>query len=122
MLFQAGAVNRLGAIEQGSTVGDWDEDEQRRQMTISASLAHLEWQGRKINLIDTPGEPSFQGEILADPRVEGALIVVSAVIGVEVQTSRVWARARSLRARSESSRQHARPRAEPTFPAEVRPA
>jgi elongation factor G len=94
MLFQTGAVNRLGTIEQGSTVGDWDEDEQRRQMTISASLCHLEWQGRKINLIDTPGEPSFQGDAVAALRVvEGTLIVVSAVMGVEVQTSRVWARA-----------------------------
>jgi elongation factor G len=97
MLFQAGAVNRLGSIDQGSTVGDWDEDEQRRQMTISASLAHLEWQGRKINLIDTPGEPSFQGEMVSSIRVvEGALIVVSGVMGVEVQTSRVWARAEEL--------------------------
>jgi elongation factor G len=97
MLFQAGAVNRLGTIEQGSTVGDWDEDEQRRQMTISASLAHLDWQGRKINLIDTPGEPSFQGDAIASLRVvEGALIVVSGVMGVEVQTSRVWARSEEL--------------------------
>jgi elongation factor G len=97
MLFQAGAVNRLGTIEQGSTVMDWDEDEQRRQMTISSSLAHLEWQGRKINLIDTPGEPSFQGEMVSSIRVvEGALIVVSGVMGVEVQTSRVWARAEEL--------------------------
>jgi elongation factor G len=97
MLFQAGAVNRLGTIELGSTVGDWDEDEQRRRMTISASLCHLEWQGRKINLIDTPGEPSFQGDTIAALRVvEGALIVVSGVMGVEVQTSRVWARAEDL--------------------------
>jgi elongation factor G len=97
MLFQSGAVNRLGTIEQGSTVGDWDEDEQRRQMTISASLCHVEWQGRKINLIDTPGEPSFQGDAIASLRVvEGALIVVSGVMGVEVQTSRVWARAEEL--------------------------
>jgi elongation factor G len=97
MLFQAGAVNRLGTIEQGSTVGDWDDDEQRRQMTISASLSHLDWQGRKINLIDTPGEPSFQGEMVSSIRVvEGALIVVSGVMGVEVQTSRVWARAEEL--------------------------
>jgi elongation factor G len=97
MLFQAGAVNRLGTIEAGSTVSDWDEDEQRRQMTISASLAHVEWQGRKINLIDTPGEPSFQGEMVSSIRVvEGVLIVVSGVMGVEVQTSRVWARAEEL--------------------------
>src|SRR5215210_4642332 len=94
MLFQSGSVNRLGAIEQGSTVADWDEDEQRRQMSISATLCHTEWQGRKINLIDTPGEPSFQGEAISALRVvEGTLIVVSGVMGVEVQTSRVWNRA-----------------------------
>ena len=93
MLFQSGAVNRLGTIEQGSTVADWDEDEQRRQMSISASLCHLEWQGRKINLIDTPGEPSFQGDMISALRVvEGTLIVVSGVMGVEVQTNRVWSR------------------------------
>src|ERR687895_1582184 len=68
MLFQSGAVNRLGAIEQGSTVADWDEDEQRRRMSISASLCHVEWQGRKINLIDTPGEPSFPGHTIASLR------------------------------------------------------
>ncbi|MDQ3778317.1 MAG: elongation factor G [Actinomycetota bacterium] len=97
MLFQSGAVNRLGTIEQGSTVGDWDEDEQRRQMTISASLCHVEWQGRKINLIDTPGEPSFQGDTIAALRVvEGSLVVVSGVMGVEVQTNRIWSRAEEL--------------------------
>src|SRR5690242_18007290 len=51
MLFQTGAINRLGTIEAGNTVSDWDDDEQRRQMSLSASLCHLEWQGRKINLI-----------------------------------------------------------------------
>ena len=97
MLFQSGAVNRLGTIEQGSTVADWDEDEQRRQMSISAALCHLEWQGRKINLIDTPGEPSFQGDMIAALRVvEGTLIVVSGVMGVEVQTNRVWSRSEEL--------------------------
>ena len=61
MLFQAGATNRLGSVEQGTTVSDWDEDEQQRQMSISASLCHLEWQGRKINLIDTPGDAELPG-------------------------------------------------------------
>ncbi|HEX2304420.1 MAG TPA: GTP-binding protein, partial [Gaiella sp.] len=97
MLFQAGLVNRLGTIEQGSTVSDWDDDEQRRAMSISSSLCHTEWQGRKINLVDTPGEPSFQGEAIAALRVvEGTLIVVSGVMGVEVQTGRVWERADEL--------------------------
>ena len=117
MLFQAGAINRLGTIEQGSTVTDWDDDEQRRQMTISATLAHLEWQGRKINLIDTPGEPSFQGDMVSSIRVvEGALIVVSGVMGVEVQTSRVWARADELELARVVLREHARPRARRLLP------
>jgi elongation factor G len=94
MLFQAGAVNRLGTVEQGSTVSDWDEDEHRRQMSLAASLEHVEWQGRKINLVDTPGDPGFQGDTVAALQVvEGALLVMSAVMGVEVGTTRVWARA-----------------------------
>ena len=94
MLFQAGAINRLGTIEAGSTTGDWDDDEHNRQMSLAASLCHVEWQGRKINLIDTPGDPGFQGDMIAALRVvEGALVVVSAVMGVEVQTSRAWQRA-----------------------------
>jgi len=97
MLFQAGATNRLGVVEQGTTVSDWDEDEQQREMSISASLCHLEWQGRKINLIDTPGEPSFQGDAISSLHVvEGALVTVSGVMGVEVQTARNWHRAEEL--------------------------
>jgi elongation factor G len=97
MLFQAGATNRLGVVEQGTTISDWDEDEQQREMSISDSLTHLEWQGRKINLIDTPGEPSFQGDAIAALHVvEGALVTVSGVMGVEVQTARNWQRAEDL--------------------------
>jgi elongation factor G len=97
MLFQAGATNRLGVVEQGTTVSDWDEDEQARQMSIADTLCHLDWQGRKINLIDTPGEPSFQGDAIAALHVvEGALVTVSGVMGVEVQTTRNWARAEEL--------------------------
>src|SRR5438128_2868562 len=94
MLFQAGATNRLGTIEAGSTVSDWDEDEQRRQMSLAAAVCHLEWQDRKINLIDTPGDAGFSGDAIAALRVvEGALFVVSGVMGVEVQTNRLWQRA-----------------------------
>jgi elongation factor G len=97
MLFQAGAVNRLGTVESGTTTSDWDEDEQRRQMSLASSLCHLEWQERKINLIDTPGDAGFSGDAVAALRVvEGALVVASAVMGVEVQTSRVWDRAEGL--------------------------
>jgi elongation factor G len=97
MLFQAGAINRLGSVEQGTTTSDWDEDEQRRQMSLASSLCHLEWQDRKINLIDAPGDAGFSGDTIAALRVvEGALIVASAVMGVEVQTTRVWDRAEQL--------------------------
>jgi elongation factor G len=97
LLFQAGATNRLGTIEQGSTVSDWDDEEQRRQMSLSSSLCHLEWQGRKINLVDTPGDPGFQGDAIAAIRVvEGGLFVLSGVMGVEVGTARLWRRADEL--------------------------
>ncbi len=97
LLFQAGKTNRLGTIEAGTTVSDWDEDEQRRQMSLSASLCACEWQGRKLNLIDTPGDSGFQADTVASLRVvEGALVVVSGVMGVEVNTARVWNRAEEL--------------------------
>src|ERR687885_3051365 len=97
MLFQAGAVNRLGTIEAGTTVSDWDDDEHKRQMSLAGSICHLEWQGRKINLVDTPGDAGFQGDAIAALRVvEGVLFTVSGVMGVEVQTSRLWKRADDL--------------------------
>src|SRR5919201_3091845 len=97
MLFQSGGVNRLGTVEAGTTVADWDDEEHKRQMTLAASVCHADWQGRKINLIDTPGDAGFQGDTLASLRVvEGALVVVSGVMGVEVGTGRVWERAESL--------------------------
>src|SRR5947199_4764779 len=94
LLFQAGKTNRLGSIGQGTTVSDWEDDEHRRQMSLSGTLTHLDWQGRKINLIDCPGDAGFQADTLAALRVvEGALVVISAVMGVEVNTLRVWKRA-----------------------------
>ncbi|HEY6052873.1 MAG TPA: elongation factor G [Gaiellaceae bacterium] len=97
LLFQSGAVNRLGAVEQGTTVSDWDEDEQKRGMSLASSICHLDWHDRKINVIDTPGDSGFQADTAAALRVvEGAIVVVSAVMGVEVNTGRVWARAEEL--------------------------
>jgi elongation factor G len=97
MLFQAGATNRLGTIEQGTTVSDWDDEEHRRQMSLSSSLCHVEWQGRKVNLVDAPGDPGFQGDAIAALRVvEGGIFVLSGVMGVEVGTARLWQRADEL--------------------------
>ena len=98
LLFQSGATTRLGSVDLGTTVSDWDEEEQRRKMSLSASLTHADWQGCKINLLDLPGDAGFQGDLCAAlPVVETVLLVVNGVTGVEVQTSRVWARAEALR-------------------------
>ena len=91
LLFQSGAVNRLGTVEAGTTISDSDEDEHKRQLSIAMSLEHVGWQGRKLNVIDVPGDPSFQGELRTAARVvEGMLVTLSGVMGVEVGTSRAW--------------------------------
>ena len=97
LLFEAGATSRLGAVPDGSTVSDADPDEQARQMSISTTLSSFDWRERKLNLLDTPGDPSFVADALGALRVcESAVFVVNAVMGVEVSTSRLWARAAEL--------------------------
>ena len=97
LLFQAGAVNRLGSVVDGTTLSDADPDEKSRQMSISATLASFEWQDRKVNLLDTPGDSSFIADALGALRVcESAVFVLNAVMGVEVHTQRLWARAAEL--------------------------
>ncbi len=97
LLFEAGAINRLGSVADGTTMSDSAVDEKAREMSISASLSSFRWDDRKINLIDTPGEPSFIADALAALRVvEGAVFVVNGVMGAEVTTSRLWERASEL--------------------------
>jgi elongation factor G len=97
LLFQSGAITRLGSVQDGTTVSDSEPDEQARHMSISASLSSFTWDDRKINLIDTPGEPSFVADALGALRVcESAIFVVNAVMGVEVGTQRLWERAAEL--------------------------
>ncbi len=97
LLFQAGAVNRLGNVVDGTTVSDSDPDEKARQMSISLALSSFEWQERKVNLLDTPGDASFIADALGALRVcESAVFVVNAVMGVEVHTTRLWQRAAEL--------------------------
>jgi elongation factor G len=97
LLFESGATTRLGSVPDGSTVSDADPDEQARQMSISTTLSSFDWRDRKINLLDTPGEPSFIADALGALRVcESAVFVVNAVMGVEVSTIRLWARAAEL--------------------------
>ncbi len=91
MLYVSGAVNRLGKVESGNTVTDFDPDEVDRKISINAALAHLEWDKKKLNLIDTPGYGAFISEAKLALRVaDAALMVVCGVSGVEVQTERCW--------------------------------
>jgi elongation factor G len=97
LLFEAGAISRLGTVVDGTTVSDCEPDERARQMSLSAALASFEWQERRVNLIDAPGDPSFVADALGALRVcESAIFVVNAVMGVEIQTTRLWQRAAEL--------------------------
>ena len=97
LLFTAGAINRLGSVADGTTVSDSASDEKAREMSISGSFSSFRWEDRKINLVDTPGDPSFVADALAALRVcESAVFVVNGVMGVEVTTSRLWERAEEL--------------------------
>jgi elongation factor G len=91
LLFNAGVTTRLGKIEDGTTTTDFDQDEVERKHSISAAVAHVEWKNTKINLLDTPGFGIFIMESKGAMRIaDAAMIVVSAVTGVEVTTERVW--------------------------------
>src|SRR5687768_11038031 len=97
LLFEAGATNRLGTVADGTTVSDSAPDEKARGMSIAASLGSFDWRACKVNLIDTPGEPSFVADALCALRVcESAVFVVNGVMGVEVATQRLWDRAHEL--------------------------
>jgi elongation factor G len=97
LLFAAGAVNRIGRVDEGSTVTDFDEEEIARKHTLSSSLAYAEWQKTKINFIDTPGFANFLTDARSALRVaEAAVVVVDAVAGVEVQTEKLWTEAAVL--------------------------
>src|SRR5579862_8232415 len=91
LLFEAGVLNRLGSVQDGTTSSDTEPDEQARQMSISLTLSSFEWHERKINLLDTPGEPSFVADAVGALRVcESAVFVINAVMGAEVTTQRMW--------------------------------
>lgn len=91
MLFLAGENTRLGKVDEGSSLMDYEPEEIERKASISASLACFDWNKYKINLIDTPGDDNFIYDAKLCMRVvDGAVIVVSAVSGVRVQTEKVW--------------------------------
>jgi len=91
MLFSSGAIQRLGSVEDGTATSDYDPLEVERHMGINLSLLPFEWQGVKLNLIDTPGYADFTGEVRSGLRVtEGAIVVICAASGVEVGTEQMW--------------------------------
>ena len=91
MLFNAGAISRLGKVDDGTTTSDSDPEEIKRKISINLSLLPCSWNDNKLNIIDTPGYPDFVGEVKAGLSVsEGAILVVCAVSGIEVGTEQVW--------------------------------
>jgi elongation factor G len=91
MLFTAGAINRLGKVDDGSSTSDYDPDEIKRKISINLSLLPCPWRDIKLNIIDAPGYTDFVGEVKAGMRVsEGAVIVICAASGVQVGTEQVW--------------------------------
>jgi elongation factor G len=93
-LFASGAVTRLGRVEDGTTTSDFEPDEQKRHISISLALIPCEWQGHKINIIDTPGYADFIGEVKSGIRAADlGLVAVDAVAGVQVGTESAWGHA-----------------------------
>ncbi|MBI2864865.1 MAG: elongation factor G [Chloroflexi bacterium] len=91
MLFDAGAITRLGKVDEGNTTSDFDPDEVRRRISINLSVVPVEWNGFKLNVLDTPGYADFVGEVKEAVRVaDGALFLVDAVAGVEIGTGLTW--------------------------------
>jgi elongation factor G len=91
LLFNTGTVNRLGRVEDGTSVADWDDEERRRKMSINMSLIPCEWQGYKLNMMDAPGYMDFVGEAISAIRVaDGAIFVLDSTSGVEVGTEQLW--------------------------------
>ncbi|MHB0884685.1 MAG: elongation factor G [Bacillota bacterium] len=91
MLFSAKAIDRLGRVEDGTAAMDYDPEEVKRKVTISAAVAPVEWHDCKVNIVDTPGYFDFVGEVKAALRIiDTAVVVIDAVAGVEVGTELVW--------------------------------
>src|SRR6058998_1091968 len=91
MLVCGGVLNRLGSIAAGTTASDYHDSERQRQISVHASLLHTEWQGKKFNIIDTPGYLDFISEGLGALRVgDFALVVIHATHGMGVGTDQVW--------------------------------
>jgi len=95
LLFTCGAINRIGKIEEGTTVSDFNQNEIEKQISIYATPLHMEWNSKKINLIDTPGFPDFIGQVISSLYVSDvAVSVIKSAEGIEVGTELTWEYAR----------------------------
>ncbi|MFP3854302.1 MAG: elongation factor G, partial [Anaerolineales bacterium] len=91
MLFATGAITRMGKVEDGTTVSDFEDEEVRRNLSLSTAVLPIEYKDHKVNLLDTPGYTDFIGEVISALRVaDGAAVLIDAVSGVEVGTEVVW--------------------------------
>ncbi|MBT6561804.1 MAG: GTP-binding protein, partial [Candidatus Scalindua sp.] len=91
ILFKAGATKRLGCVDEGTSISDFDSEEKKRKTTIDSSVLHCNWQGKEITVIDTPGYPDFiSGSISSLNAVETAIIVIAATSGIQVNTQKMW--------------------------------
>ncbi|MCP4253170.1 MAG: elongation factor G [Candidatus Scalindua sp.] len=91
ILFKSGATKRLGCVDEGTSISDFDPEEKERKTTIDSSILHCNWQDKEINVIDTPGYPDFiGGAIGALNAVETAVVVISATSGIQVNTQKMW--------------------------------
>jgi len=97
LLYKAGATSRLGNVDDGTSICDFDPEEKERKITITAKVAHCNWQKKVINVLDTPGYSDFVGEMLqAFAAADAVIVAVSAVGGIQVNTRRAWHLAGSL--------------------------
>src|SRR5215210_5867230 len=97
MLFTSKATTRLGRVDEGNTVSDYDPDETKRHISVQLAVAPIEWRDVKVNVIDAPGYAEFSGEVKAAMRVvDTALLLVDASAGVEVGTEQAWRSADEL--------------------------
>lgn len=91
ILFNGRAIERIGKVEEGNTVSDFDPEEIKKQISISMSVLPVEWKNKKVNILDTPGYFDFVGEVVSSLRVaEGAVLLVDASAGIEVGTEKGW--------------------------------
>lgn len=98
MLYSGGTLDRMGSIAEGSTVSDYHSSEKEREMSVFTSLLHAEWEGHKINILDTPGYPDFSAEVISALKVaDTAVFVLNALEGVQVGTEQGWRYARETR-------------------------